>query len=350
MGFALRPSPCGRPIGMLPRCVVLDGATLTSHRSGGSERPDDPSWAELSQLTELTVYPRTRPDEFLARAADVPLLLTNKVPIPVDTLPKLPQLRYVGVMATGVDSVDVAALSQRNILVTNVPSYSTESVVQHVFALILQSASLLSEHTRAVRQKAWSNGPDFCLRAGTSHELCGRTLGILGLGRIGRRVAEVGRALGMRPVACTRTPPSRERFSGELVSLSELFAGSDVLSLHCPLTPETRQVVNAPRLATMRPGSILVNTARGGLIDETALARALDSGPLGAAALDVLSKEPPPADHPLLSLPNCLVTPHVAWATLEARLRLMQVIVGNVRAYLHGAPCNLVGAPKVSAC
>lgn len=289
-------------------------------------------------LVRLSVFPRTDYRDVTDRARDAELVLTNKVVLDQAQLERLPRLRYIGVLATGTNVIDLEAARARNIVVTNVPGYATESVVAHVFASILALESRLCELGRAVKEGAWCRSPDFTFRLGSTLELAGSTLGIIGLGNIGRRVAEVGLAFGMRVLAATRTnsaPPHTPR-GVELAPVDHIFANADVITLHCPLVPETKHLVDARRIASMKPEAILINTGRGPLVDEFALAAALEQGTLRGVALDVLSTEPPPPDHPLLRAPRCLITPHTAWSTTAARLRLMQIVSSNVAGFLNG--------------
>ncbi|HMA97749.1 MAG TPA: D-2-hydroxyacid dehydrogenase, partial [Polyangiaceae bacterium] len=279
----------------------------------------------------------------IERSRGAELLLTNKVVLDRSAIEQLPGLRYIGVLATGTNVVDMSAARSRGIVVTNVPGYATESVVAHVFGLILELEMRVSELSQAVHAGDWSRAPDFTFRRGSTLELATLTLGVVGLGNIGRRVAEVGRAFGMRVLGCSRIGSKRPLPSGvELTSMDELFEVADVITLHCPLVPETQHLVNARRLSTMKSTAILINTGRGALVDESALAAALSQERIRGAGLDVLSVEPPPAGHPLLLAPHCIVTPHSAWSTCAARLRLMQAVTSNVEAFLAGAPTNMV--------
>jgi len=312
--------------------VVLDGFTLN---------PGDLNWEELQSLGACAIYDRTRPPELLRRAADADILLTNKTELTAGHLQNLPRLKYIGVLATGTNVVDLAAARARGIPVTNVPAYGTKSVAQMTLALLLELAQHAGHHAQTVREGRWTRSPEWCYWDFPLLELDGLTLGVVGLGRIGRAVSELGAAFGMSVLACSPTasaaPPCVR-----LVELETLFRESDVVSLHCPLTPQTANLVNARRLALMKPTAILLNTSRGALVDEPALAEALNSGRLAGAALDVLSREPPPADNPLLTARNCLITPHLAWATRAARSRLMKAAVENIRAFLQGTPRNVV--------
>lgn len=314
-----------------PRIIVLDGHTLN---------PGDQSWAALEALGDVTVFPRTPPDKVIERALGAEVLLTNKVALDASVIARLPGLRYVGVTATGTNIVDRDAARARGIVVTNVPSYGTDSVAEHTLSLMLESCKHLAEHTRGVRDGAWSRQPDFSVTLAPLGLLAGKTLGIVGLGAIGRRVAELARCFGMHVVAARHGSggmPGVER-----LELDALLERSDIVSLHCPLSAATERFIDRERLARMKPGAVLVNTARGALVDEAALAVALATGRLRGAYLDVLWVEPPPPDHPLLSLPNCWITPHVAWASREARQRLLETTVANVRAFLLGSPVNVV--------
>jgi glycerate dehydrogenase len=314
--------------------VVLDGYTLN---------PGDLSWDGLRALGDCCIHDRTPPDQTVARAAEAGLVLTNKTVLDATVLAALPRLRYIGVLATGYNVVDLAAARARGLVVTNVPDYSTRSVTQLTFALLLELAHHVGAHSAGVREGRWCRSPDFCYWQTPLVELAGLTLGVVGFGRIGRGVAEAARAFGMNVLVHTPRPPSPTPTDLEFVGLDALFKRSDVVSLHCPLTPETRHLINAQRLALLRPTAFVINTGRGPLVDETALAETLNAGRLAGAALDVLSTEPPSADNPLLAAMNCLVTPHIGWATKAARTRLMRIAVANVRGYLEGRPQNVVG-------
>lgn len=315
------------------KIVVLDAHTLN---------PGDLSWEPLQALGPCEIHPRTAADQVQARAADASIVLTNKTRLTREGLAQLPKLRYVGVLATGYDVVDVEAAAERSVLVTNVPAYGTSSVAQMTFALLLELCNGVGVHADAARSLRWSASGEFAYAERPLVELAGLTLGIVGLGRIGQTVARIGVAFGMRVTAVSQRPPP-EDLAVEAVSLERMFELADVLSLHCPLTPVTARMVNAERLSRMKPSALLINTARGGLIDEPALADALANGRIAGAALDVLSVEPPPSDHPLLRAPNCLVTPHIAWATRASRARLLEAAIENVRCFLAGTPKNVVG-------
>src|SRR5438477_1905340 len=314
------------------RIVVLDGFTLN---------PGDLSWSELQSLGECEVHDRSSASNLVKLAAEAEIVLTNKTALTRDQILALRKLKYIGVLATGYNIVDVAAARERNIPVTNVPTYGTRSVAQHTFSLLLELTQHVGHHAQTVRDGRWTQCPDFCYWDFPLVELEGMTLGIVGPGRIGRSVAQLALAFGMNVLATGST--RRQSLPGvSFVELETLFRESDVVSLHCPLTPETRNLVDAKHLSLMQPTAFLLNPSRGPLVDEQALADALDTGRVAGAAVDVLSLEPPPADNPLLRARNCLVTPHIAWATRAARLRLMQIAVANVSAFLSGKPQNVV--------
>ena len=309
--------------------VILDGFTAN---------PGDISWAAIEALGNCKIYDRTGEADVVARAADADIVLTNKTLITQKSLAALPRLRYIGVLATGYNTVDVQAAQQRGILVCNVPEYSTPNVTQAVFALLLELTNRTGHHSQTVHEGRWSASPDFCYWDGELVELAGRTLGIVGYGRIGKAVAAVGRAFGMQILAHRRTASEDPQF----VSLDRLLCESDVVSLHCPLVPDTKELINAARLAQMKPSAFLINTARGALIHEPDLAAALNTERIAGAGLDVLSVEPPLASNPLLSARNCVMTPHIAWATRNARLRLLEVTAANIRSYLLNRPQNVI--------
>lgn len=315
------------------KIVVLDGFTLN---------PGDLTWAPLQSLGSCEIHDRSTPEEVISRAAEAEVILTNKVPITRLQIQAMRRLRYIGVTATGFNIVDTQAARERGIPVTNVPSYGTRSVAQMTLALLLELTQRVGHHSETVRTGRWSACPDFCYWDYPLLELDGLTCGIVGFGRIGRAVAELMSAFGMKVLAHSRTTPERPPGNVEFIGLDELIERSDVISLHCPLTPETRHLINEPRLAKMKKSTLILNTSRGPLIDEAALARALNSGRIGGAALDVLSVEPPPKDHPLFSAQNCIITPHIAWATRAARSRLMDIAVANVRLFMDGKPQNVV--------
>ena len=313
--------------------VVLDGYTLN---------PGDLSWEPLTSLGRCAIYERTAPEDILQRAAEAEILLTNKTPIQRQTISQLPRLRYVGVLATGYNIVDVRAAREHGIPVANVPAYSTESVAQLVFAHLLNLTHHVDHHARTVREGRWSAAADFCYWDTPLIELKGLILGIVGYGRIGAATARIARAFGMRVLANDRTQARVEKDGLKWTPLDEVFRQSDVVSLHCPLTAETEGLVSRHRLTMMKPSAFLINTSRGPLVDETALAEVLGEGHLAGAALDVLSIEPPPLQNPLLSAPRCIITPHIAWATRAARERLLASAAANVRAFLERNPINVV--------
>jgi len=318
------------------RIVVLDGHTLN---------PGDLDWAPFARLGALEVHARTAEADILPRGHGATCLLTNKTPLSQATLAALPELRYVGVLATGYNIVDVAAARAQGVTVTNVPTYGTDSVAQHAAALLLELARGISVHTRAVEAGDWSRSTDWCFARTPIFELTGRTLGLVGTGRIALAFARIAAAMGMRLVAHNPRWPGAERLGGlaiEPLSLDALFRQSDVVSLHCPLTADNRHLVDGNRLALMKPHAMLINTSRGPLVDNDALAAALHEGRIGGAALDVLDVEPPPADNPLLRAPNCLITPHIAWYAIEARRRLLQTAADNLAAFLEGRRLNCV--------
>lgn len=314
--------------------VVLDGYTLN---------PGDLSWDPLSKLGNVEIYDRTPMEEIVSRASHAEIVLTNKTPITAELLSKLPKLKYIGVLATGYNIVDIEAARQRGIPVTNIPTYGTKSVAQFVFALLLELCSRVQMHSDSVHSGEWTRSQDFCFTKAPLIELADKTMGLIGVGRIGLQTAQIANAFGMKVIAMGsgRKPPVP--IDGiEWVDKATLFQEADVLSLHCPLTPETNQIIRAEWLAMMKPSALLINTSRGGLIHETDLADALRAGTIAGAAVDVLSVEPPGQNHPLLQAPNCIVTPHVAWATKEARSRLMNTAVQNIERFLVGDIVNAV--------
>lgn len=313
------------------KIVVLDGYTAN---------PGDLSWKNLEALGALTVYERTQPTETVARAADAEIVLTNKVIVSKEVMAQLPKLKYIGVLATGYNVVDIQEAHERGIIVTNVPAYSTESVAQMVFAHLLTVTNRTEHYAIQNRRGRWTENPDFCYWDFPHMELAGKTFGIVGLGNIGQRVAQIALAFGMKVKALSSKASLPAGI--EKASLEELLATSDVLSLHCPLTENTRHLINADTLRQMKSTAILINTGRGPLIDDQAVAEALADGRLAAFCADVLTEEPPKADNPLLKQPNAFFTPHIAWASKEARIRLLQVATDNVRAFIGGKPVNVV--------
>lgn len=315
------------------RIVVLDGYTLN---------PGDLDWSPLEALGSYAIYPRTPPDQVLGRAMGAEIILTNKTILNRDTIVQLPTLRYIGVLATGYNVVDVAAAKQRGIIVTNVPTYGTASVAQMVFAHLLNLTQHVAAHAESVRAGDWTRSEDFCYWRFQLVELAGLTMGIVGFGRIGRETGKLARAFGMKVIYHDVFAASVPAEEGTAVDLDTLFCESDVVSLHCPLTDTNLGLVSAARLNLMKPTAFLINTSRGPLVDESALAEALNSGRIAGAGLDVLCVEPPSSDNPLLTAKNCFITPHIAWATRAARQRLLETAVANVRAFVQGKPENVV--------
>jgi len=315
------------------KIVVLDGYGLN---------PGDLSWEGMKALGELTVYDRTSPSELLVRSEGVEALITNKTLITAEDMASLPQLKYIGVLATGYNVVDIDAAKVRGIVVTNIPAYSTASVAQMVFAHILNITQRVGYYADENVRGRWTNNADFCYWDTRLVELNDKKMGIVGFGNIGQATANIAQAFGMKVCIYTSKEQSALPSGMKKVSLDELFAECDVVSLHCPLTPDTREMVNAKRLKTMKSSAILINTGRGPLINEQDLADALNEGRIAAAGLDVLSIEPSVKDNPLLSAKNCFITPHIAWATKEARTRLMDIAVNNLKSYQEGNVINNV--------
>jgi glycerate dehydrogenase len=313
--------------------VVLDGFTAN---------PGDLSWEELKALGNVTVYDRTSPSETVARAAEADVVLTNKVVVGRKEMEQMPHLIYIGVLATGYNVVDVEAAHERGIIVSNVPAYSTESVAQMVFAHLLTVTNRTEHYAQENRNGRWTKNKDFCYWDFSHMELSGKLFGIVGLGNIGQRVAAIAHAFGMRVCAYTSKPEKLLPSYVEKKPLMELFSECDIISLHCPLTTDTRHLVNSQTLQNMKPSAILINTGRGPLVDDEAVAAALANGRLAAFCADVLTEEPPKMTNPLLSQPRAFITPHIAWATKEARIRLLQVAIDNVRSFLNGHPQNVV--------
>lgn len=316
------------------RMVVLDGYTLN---------PGDNPWEAVAALGELTVHDRTAPGQVVPRAAGAGIILTNKTPISAETLSALPELKFISILATGYNIVDVAAAADRGVVVSNVPVYATDAVAQFTFALLLELCHRAGDHASAVAGGRWAACEDFCFWLAPQVELAGKRMGIVGFGRIGRRVGQLAHAFGMEVLAADVSraePPPYGPFAW--ADVAELFAAADVVSLHCPQTPRTAGMVNAELLARMKPSAFLINTSRGGLVVEADLAEALNAGRIAAAAVDVVSAEPIAPDNPLLTAKNCIVTPHIAWASLEARRRMMAVTAENVAAFLAGRPINVV--------
>jgi len=317
------------------RIVVVDGATLN---------PGDLSWDAFRAFGEVEVYPQSSSEETLARCAGAEVAITNKVVLDAATLDELPDLRYVGVTATGYNIVDVGAARERGVVVTNVPTYGTASVAQMAFALLLELTQHVGHHSETVREGRWGQTDDFCYWDYPLVELAGLTMGIVGCGRIGQATARIAKAFGMEVIGYDAFPFDAEATGIRSVALDDLFSESDVVSLHCPLMPETEGLVNAARIGLMKPTAFLLNTSRGPLVAAQDLADALNSGRIAGAGLDVLTVEPPKDGNPLIGARNCFVTPHIAWATRSARERLLQATVDNLAAFLAGAPQNVVNA------
>ena len=316
------------------KIVVLDGRTM-----GASDNP----WTPLTDLGDVAVHDSTAPAQLLERAKDADVLLTNKTPLNGETIAALPNLKLIATMSTGYNIVDIEVAAKRGIPVCNVPGYSTPAVVQHTMALMLELASAVCLHARAVRDGKWCNIKDFCFWERPLVELAGKTLGVVGFGDIGGGVGAAASALGMHVAAYAPRPKPKPAYGPfEFVDLDELLRRSDVVSLHCPLTPENEGMINAERIALMKPTALLINTARGQLVNEADLAAALKDGRIGGAGLDTVTAEPMRTDNPLMDAPNCVVTPHIAWATRESRVRLMERAADNVRAFLAGSPTNVV--------
>ena len=318
---------------MMMNIVVLDGYTAN---------PGDLSLEALEAIGEVTVYDRTRPEETIERAKDADIVLTNKVCLMEAEIAQLPRLKYIGVLATGYNVVDLAAARNHRIVVTNVPAYSTESVAQMVFSHLLTVTNHTEHYAVLNRQGRWTASPDFSYSVTPLTELAGKTFGIVGLGNIGRRVAAIAQAFGMKVAAYTSKPADELPSGVEKLTIDELLEKSDVLSLHCPLVPATRHLINSQTLGKMKPSAILINTGRGPLVNDQDVADALRSNSLQAFCADVLTEEPPRADNPLLSCDNAFITPHIAWATKEARVRLVNVAISNVSAFAEGKPVNVV--------
>lgn len=316
------------------KITVLDGYGMN---------PGDLSWDELRKLGDVTVFDRTAPADVIERSADADILLTNKTVLDCRTIEQLPNLKYIGVLATGFNVVDIVAAREKGIVVTNIPAYSTDSVAQMVFSLLLAVTNGVEHFTADNRAGRWSRSADFCYWDAPLTELAGKTFGIVGFGNIGSKVAGIALAFGMKVLALTSKAPDRLPAGvAKADSLYHLLAESDVLSLHCPLTDSTKHLINATTLAKMKPTAILINTGRGPLVDEQALADALNRGDIRGAGVDVLSCEPPTIDNPLLYARNCFTTPHLGWATFEARQRLMAIAVANVANFIDGTPTNVV--------
>ncbi len=309
------------------KIVVLDGFTVTQ---------DDLSFEALKKIGELSIYDRTDKKDVVSRLKDAEVAVTNKTVIDRAVMEACPSLKYISVLATGYNVIDIPAAREKGIVVSNVPAYSTESVAQMTFALILELAVRVGEHSKAVENGCWASSKDFCFCLAPLKELSGKVLGLVGYGNIAKAVERIGKAFGMRVLVHNRTP-----FEGSC-SLDEVLAKADIVSLHCPLTESNARMINSDSISKMKKGALLINTARGALVDEKAIADALNSARIAGAGLDVLSVEPPNADNPLLSAKNCIITPHIAWATSEARERLLSVTTANIEGFFRGNPINVV--------
>lgn len=311
------------------KICILDGYSLN---------PGDLDWSPVERLGDVTLFDRTPADKIVERAADADIVLTNKVPFSADTLRQLPRLRFICVLATGYNIIDTEAAARQGVVVANIPAYSTMSVAQMAFAHILNITNHVASYAREVADGKWTNCPDFCFWDSALTELAGKTMGIVGLGNTGMATARIAVAMGMKVVAMTSKSADTLPEGITPAPLHDVLASADVVSLHCPLTPSTRHLINAASIAKMKPSAILINTGRGPLVDEQAVADALNGGRLAAFGADVLSQEPPRGDNSLLSARNCFLTPHIAWATLEARTRLMSTATENVRQFIAGEP------------
>jgi len=316
------------------KIVVLDGHTLN---------PGDISWQGLQQLGEVVIHERTPPDKLLERAEGADILLSNKTPITSAHIEKLPHLKYIGLLATGYNVIDVAAAKKHGIVVANAPGYGTTSVVQQTFALLLELTLRVQRHSDSVMAGDWARSADFCYWNYPLVELAGKTMGIIGFGHIGQKVGDVATAFGMNIIGNSRTRTDQStRKNFRWADIPELLEQADVVSIHCPLFPETQGLINAENLKRMKSSAYLINTSRGPIVNDNDLADALNNGTIAGAGIDVLSAEPPQADNPLFKAKNCIITPHLAWATKEARIRLMDMVVNNVAAFIKGKPVNVV--------
>lgn len=315
------------------KIVILDGHSIN---------PGDASWSKFEELGEFTVYDRTERLQLIERAADAEIVLTNKVPITNADMQQLPKLKYIGVLATGYNIIDVEAAVKRGIVVTNIPAYSTNSVVQMTFAHILNITNRIGHYANEIREGKWSQSKDFCFWDTQLMELAGKTIGIVGLGHIGSKVAQIALDMGMDVFAFTSKNSASLPKGIQKTTLKGLLGVSDILTLHCPLNKDTREMINKESLSIMKKGAILINTGRGPLVNEQDVADALKSGHLGAYGADVMCAEPPAADNPLFAAPNAFITPHIAWATQEARMRLMNIAANNIEAFEKGNPINSV--------
>ncbi|MDW7692192.1 D-2-hydroxyacid dehydrogenase [Flammeovirgaceae bacterium SG7u.111] len=315
------------------KIVVLDGFTLN---------PGDLSWEGLEQLGSCEIYKRTKPKKLLERAQEADILLTNKVVLSKETIAQLPKLKYIGVLATGYNVVDTAAAKNAGIVVTSIPAYSTESVAQLVFSFILHYTQNVGSHADSVANGDWAKSKDFCYVLSPQREIAGKTLGIIGFGRIGQAVARIAEGFQMKVIYQNRSKKQVEGLKASQVELDELLAQSDFISVNCPLTEANKGFINKETISKMKSSAFLINTGRGPLINEEDLADALDKGLIAGAGLDVLSQEPPSKNNPLVGVRNCFITPHIAWSTIEARQRLLEMAIGNVKAFQEGNPTNVV--------
>lgn len=314
------------------KAVILDAYTTIVN--------DDSLWNPLRQIAETTVFRRTERNEIVERCKDAEIIITNKVVIDAEIISQLPHLKYIGVLATGYNVIDTETAKQHGIVVANVPAYSTMSVAQMVWAHILNITNRVGHYAEENKNGRWANSKDFCYYDFTHHELTGKTFGVVGLGNTGMAAAQIAIAFGMNVIAYTSKKTLPEGIRS--VSFDELFSQSDIISLHCPLTPQTKELINKDSLAKMKSSAIVINTSRGPVVNEADVADALKNGRIAAFAADVVSSEPPSADNPLLSAPNCFLTPHIAWATKEARERLIDITIANVKAFANGNPINQV--------
>jgi glycerate dehydrogenase len=319
------------------KIVELDGYGLN---------PGDLSWDAISKLGEFKLYDRTSQEDVVSRAKDAEVILINKVNITDEIMAQLPKLKYIGVLATGYNVVDIEAASRRGVLVSNIPAYSTDSVAQMTFAHILNMVNRVEHYADLNRKGRWSNNPDFCYWDTPLMEISGKTIGVLGLGSIGSKVARIAQDFGMDVYAFTSKSSSELPAGIQKTTIDGLLSVSDILTLHCPLTSETRELINKESLKKMKHGALLINTGRGQLVNEQDVAEALNSGQLGGYGADVMCEEPPLADNPLFAQPNAFITPHVAWATIEARTRLMNILEENLKSYIDGSPKNIVNKTK----
>ena len=316
------------------KIVVLDGYTLN---------PGDLSWDELNALGEVVIYDRTPSEKIVERADGAEIVLTNKTPLGASEISQLSSLKYIGVLATGYNIVDIEAAKNQGVIVSNVPAYGTESVVQMTFSLLLELTLHVQKHSDAVREGKWANSKDFCFWDFPLIELAGKTIGVIGFGSIGQRVADVATAFGMNVIGYSRTQTDQShRKNFKWASIPDLLVASDVVSIHCPLTAETKGLINLENLQKMKNAAFLINTSRGPIVVDEDLAEALNNGTIAGAGIDVLSVEPPQKDNPLFTAENCIITPHIAWATKEARTRLLSIALENILAYITGNPTNIV--------